>query len=88
MWSDAGLQPELVAALPLAAHTGTLHDRMRGTAAAGVVRAKTGTTDNSTSLSGFVGDRYVFSVIVNGNPVSWTWSRTAEDRFATALAAS
>ena len=27
-----------------------------------------GTTDNSTALSGFAGDRYVFSVIVNGDP--------------------
>jgi D-alanyl-D-alanine carboxypeptidase/D-alanyl-D-alanine-endopeptidase (penicillin-binding protein 4) len=88
MWSDPTMQPELLAALPLAGRTGTLHDRMRGTAAAGVVRAKTGTTDNSTALSGFVGDRYVFSVVVNGFPVSWTWSRVAEDRFATALAAS
>jgi D-alanyl-D-alanine carboxypeptidase/D-alanyl-D-alanine-endopeptidase (penicillin-binding protein 4) len=88
MWSDPTMQPELLAALPLAGRTGTLHDRMRGTVAAGVVRAKTGTTDDSTALSGFVGDRYVFSVVVNGFPVSWTWSRIAEDRFATALAAS
>lgn len=88
MWNDPELEPELVAALPLAARTGTLHDRMRGTAAAGVVRAKTGTTDNSTALSGFVGRRYVFSVIVNGFPVSWLWSRVAEDKFAIALAAS
>jgi len=88
MWNDAELRPLLVGALPLAARTGTLHDRMRRTAAAGIVRAKTGTTDNSTALSGFVGDRYVFSVLVNGDPVSWTWSRIAEDRFATALAAS
>jgi len=88
MWSDPTLQPYLRASLPLAGRTGTLHDRMRGTAAAGVVRAKTGTTDNATSLSGFVGDRYVFSVIVNGDPVSWTASRDAEDRFAAALAAS
>lgn len=87
MWSDPTLQPYLRAELPLAGRTGTLHDRMRGTAAAGVVRAKTGTTDNSTSLSGLVGGRYVFSVIINGDPVSWTWSRVAEDRFATALAA-
>lgn len=87
MWNDPELQPELVAALPVAGRTGTLHDRMRGTAAAGTVRAKTGTTDDSTALSGFAGDRYVFSVIVNGHPVSWTWSRIAEDRFAIALAA-
>jgi len=86
MWSDVDIQPELLAALPLAGRTGTLHDRMRGTAAAGVVRAKTGTTDNSTALSGFVGSRYVFSVVINGYPVSWLWSRVAEDRFATALA--
>jgi D-alanyl-D-alanine carboxypeptidase/D-alanyl-D-alanine-endopeptidase (penicillin-binding protein 4) len=88
MWLDPSLQPELVSSLPLAARTGTLHDRMRGTAAAGVVRAKTGTTDEATALSGFAGDRYVFSVLVNGHPVSWTWSRIAEDRFAIALAAT
>jgi serine-type D-Ala-D-Ala carboxypeptidase/endopeptidase (penicillin-binding protein 4) len=88
MWNDPGVRPELLASLPVAGRTGTLHDRMRGTAAAGVVRAKTGTTDNSTALSGFAGDRYVFSVLVNGDPVSWTWSRIAEDRFATALAVS
>jgi D-alanyl-D-alanine carboxypeptidase/D-alanyl-D-alanine-endopeptidase (penicillin-binding protein 4) len=88
MRDDPDMQPVLIRALPLAGRTGTLHDRMRGTAAAGLVRAKTGTTDNATSLSGFAGDRYVFSVIVNGSPVSWLGSRTAEDRFATALAAA
>ena len=88
MRDDPEMQPVLLRALPLAGRTGTLHDRMRGTAAAGVVRAKTGTTDNSTALSGFAGDRYVFSVIVNGDPVSWVGSRTAEDAFAVALAAT
>jgi len=86
MWNDPTMQPELLASLPVAGRSGTLAHRMRGTAAAGVVRAKTGTTDDSTALSGFVGDRYVFSVLVNGAPVSWTWSRAAEDRFAIALA--
>ena len=86
MWNDPGVRPELVASLPVAGRTGTLHDRMRGTAAAGLVRAKTGTTDNATALSGFVGDRYVFSVLIDGNPVSWTASRDAEDGFAVALA--
>jgi serine-type D-Ala-D-Ala carboxypeptidase/endopeptidase (penicillin-binding protein 4) len=86
MWSDSAVQPELLASLPVAGRTGTLKDRMRGTVAAGIVHAKTGTTDNSTALSGFVGDRYVFSVIVNGSPVSWTDSRLAEDHFAELLA--
>ena len=56
---------------------GRSHDRMRGTAAAGVVRAKTGTTDNASALSGFVGDRYVFSVLQNGWPVSTDLGPTA-----------
>jgi serine-type D-Ala-D-Ala carboxypeptidase/endopeptidase (penicillin-binding protein 4) len=86
MWNDPGVRPELLASLPVAGRTGTLHDRMRGTAAAGLVRAKTGTTDNATALSGFVGGRYVFSVLVDGDPVSWTASRAAEDDFAVALA--
>jgi serine-type D-Ala-D-Ala carboxypeptidase/endopeptidase (penicillin-binding protein 4) len=86
MWDDPGVRLELVSSLPVAGRSGTLADRMRGTAAAGVVRAKTGTTDDATALSGFVGDRFVFSVLVNGRPVSWSWSRAAEDRFATVLA--
>jgi D-alanyl-D-alanine carboxypeptidase/D-alanyl-D-alanine-endopeptidase (penicillin-binding protein 4) len=86
MWNDPGVRLELLSSLPLAGRSGTLADRMRGTAAAGYVRAKTGTTDDATALSGFVGDRFVFSVLVNGHPVSWAWSRAAEDRFATVLA--
>jgi D-alanyl-D-alanine carboxypeptidase len=58
------------------------------TPAAGVVRAKTGTTDNASALSGFVGDRYAFSILQNGWPVSWTWARRAQDAFAALLAAS
>ena len=88
MWSDLELRADVVASLPIAGRTGTLHNRMRGTAAAGIVRAKTGTTDDATALSGFVGDRYVFSVLVNGAPVSWTWSRLVEDKFVTTLASS
>jgi D-alanyl-D-alanine carboxypeptidase/D-alanyl-D-alanine-endopeptidase (penicillin-binding protein 4) len=88
MWNDPELRLELLSSLPLAARTGTLHDRMLHTAAAGLVRAKTGTTDDASALSGFVGDRYVFAILQNGSPVSWTWARRAQDRFATVLAAS
>ena len=55
--------------LPIAGETGTLEYRMRTGPAYGFVRAKTGTTDNASSLSGFVGDRYVFSILENGSPV-------------------
>jgi D-alanyl-D-alanine carboxypeptidase len=61
---------------------------MLHTAAAGVVRAKTGTTSNASALSGFVGNRYVFSILQNGFPVSPWAAREAQDRFATALAST
>jgi D-alanyl-D-alanine carboxypeptidase/D-alanyl-D-alanine-endopeptidase (penicillin-binding protein 4) len=88
MWLDPDLRPYVVRSLPIAGKTGTLWYRMRHGPAHGFVRAKTGTTDNSSALSGFVGDRYVFSVVENGYPV---WTRNAErsqDRFAQALAAA
>jgi D-alanyl-D-alanine carboxypeptidase/D-alanyl-D-alanine-endopeptidase (penicillin-binding protein 4) len=88
MWNDVEVRLELLSSLPLAGRTGTLADRMRRGAAAGVVRAKTGTTDNASALSGFAGDRYVFSILQNGWPISWSWARVAQDRFATALAAA
>jgi D-alanyl-D-alanine carboxypeptidase/D-alanyl-D-alanine-endopeptidase (penicillin-binding protein 4) len=88
MWTDDEVRLELLASLPVAGRTGTLHDRMRAGPAAGVVHAKTGTTSNASALSGYVADRYVFSVLQNGFPVSWTWARIAQDRFAAVLAAS
>jgi serine-type D-Ala-D-Ala carboxypeptidase/endopeptidase (penicillin-binding protein 4) len=54
---------------PVAGVDGTLRGRLRGTAAAGNLRAKTGTISNVSALSGYVttaaGERLVFSVIVN-----------------------
>jgi serine-type D-Ala-D-Ala carboxypeptidase/endopeptidase (penicillin-binding protein 4) len=88
MWNDPAVRPELLASLPVAGRRGTLADRMRTGAATGVVVAKTGTTDNASALSGFVGDRYVFSVLENGSPVDLDGARAAQDRFATILAAS
>jgi D-alanyl-D-alanine carboxypeptidase/D-alanyl-D-alanine-endopeptidase (penicillin-binding protein 4) len=70
MWNDVGVRLDLLSSLPVAGRTGTLHDRMRDGAAMGVVRAKTGTTDNASALSGFAGDRYVFSILQNGWPLS------------------
>jgi len=51
------------------------------------VLAKTGTTSVASALSGYVRQRYVFSVLQNGRPVSYWWARKAQDRFATVLAA-
>jgi D-alanyl-D-alanine carboxypeptidase/D-alanyl-D-alanine-endopeptidase (penicillin-binding protein 4) len=58
-----------ISALPIAGVDGTLHNRMKGTPAAGNVRAKTGTLRWTSSLSGFVttaaGERLVFSLMIN-----------------------
>jgi serine-type D-Ala-D-Ala carboxypeptidase/endopeptidase (penicillin-binding protein 4) len=88
MWLDPDLHRLVVSALPVAGSTGTLRERMRTGPAHGLVRAKTGTTDNSSALSGFVGDRYVFAVVENGNPVWTTSAENSQDRFAQVLASS
>lgn len=57
------------AALPIAGVDGTLRNRMKNTAAAGNVRAKTGTLRWANSISGYVttagGEHLVFSVMLN-----------------------
>lgn len=86
MWQDSDLRPYVLPALPIAGKTGTLEHRMRTGPAHGVVRAKTGTTDNSSALSGFVGDRYVFSIVENGSPVRTLRAEQSQNRFAQVLA--
>ena len=59
-------------ALPVMGVDGTLERRMRGTAAAGNIRAKTGSIDRARSISGYVttadGTRLIFSLLSN----NWT----------------
>jgi D-alanyl-D-alanine carboxypeptidase/D-alanyl-D-alanine-endopeptidase (penicillin-binding protein 4) len=86
MWQDEDLRPYLLPALPIAGETGTLEHRMRKAPARGLVRAKTGTTANSSALSGFVGDRYVFSILENGSPVRALSAEASQNRFAQVLA--
>jgi D-alanyl-D-alanine carboxypeptidase/D-alanyl-D-alanine-endopeptidase (penicillin-binding protein 4) len=87
-WNDDELRGPVVAALPVAGVNGTLEDRMERAPARGAVRAKTGTTDRASALSGYAGDRFVFAVLQNGWPVSSWSARKAQDRFATALASA
>jgi D-alanyl-D-alanine carboxypeptidase/D-alanyl-D-alanine-endopeptidase (penicillin-binding protein 4) len=88
VWNDPELRAAFVRALPAAGVSGTLQHRMERKPARGAVRAKTGTTNRASSLSGFVGDRYVFSILQNGFPVAAWPARKAQDRFATALAST
>ncbi|MGZ8782092.1 MAG: D-alanyl-D-alanine carboxypeptidase/D-alanyl-D-alanine endopeptidase [Gaiellaceae bacterium] len=82
------LRDAFLQSLPVAGVNGTLEDRMEARPARGQVIAKTGTTRTASALSGFVRDRYVFAILQNGRPISTYWARIAQDRFATALAAS
>lgn len=87
-WNDEDLHFAVWSSLPVAGVNGTLEDRMERAPARGAVRAKTGTTDRASALSGYVRDRFVFAVLQNGWPVSSWSARKAQDRFATALAST
>lgn len=87
-WDDDDLHAAIWDALPVAGSTGTLEKRMQQRPARGAVRAKTGTTDRASALSGYVRDRYVFAVMQNGRPVATSAARKAQDRFATTLASA
>jgi len=69
VWNDESLRGPFMATLPVGGQDGTLGSRMRNTALAGKVQAKTGTIANVRALSGYVdspsGERFVFSMIAN-----------------------
>ena len=79
-------------ALPVAALSGTLRSRFLGTAAAGRVRAKTGTLSRVSCLSGYVpraGARpVVFSIMVNDYLCSDAAARAAIDAFVLEVVAA
>lgn len=87
-WHSPELHAAFLDALPISGRTGTLRDRLDTRPAYGAVHAKTGTTDLASALSGYVKSRFAFSVLQNGYPVSWWATRKAQDRFASALAAT
>ncbi|PAX57152.1 D-alanyl-D-alanine carboxypeptidase/D-alanyl-D-alanine endopeptidase [Brunnivagina elsteri] len=67
--SKSAAAPVFRASLPVGGKTGTLKNRFRGTAAEGIVVAKTGTVGGVVSLSGYLDapnyEPLVFSIIVN-----------------------
>jgi D-alanyl-D-alanine carboxypeptidase/D-alanyl-D-alanine-endopeptidase (penicillin-binding protein 4) len=73
-------------ALPIAGVDGTIANRMKNTAAAGNVHAKTGFVDKARSLSGYVttadGRVLIFSLLCN----NWTTSSREVDQIADAIA--
>jgi D-alanyl-D-alanine carboxypeptidase/D-alanyl-D-alanine-endopeptidase (penicillin-binding protein 4) len=85
-WTNPDVRPAFITALPVAGVSGTLEDRLRKPPARGRVLAKTGTTSEASALSGYVGTRFVFTVLQNGHPLSYWWARRAQDRFVQVLA--
>ena len=72
MWDRFPLAPEFLSSLGIAGKDGTIKYRFEGTDAVWRLRAKTGTLENVSALSGYVqgvgGERFVFSVLVNDFP--------------------
>ena len=86
-WKSPSLRTIVTSSLAVAGETGTLKHRLLGKKTRGIVRGKTGTTEISSALSGYVGSRYAFVLIQNGHPVDWNAAHKLQDRFVKALAA-
>jgi serine-type D-Ala-D-Ala carboxypeptidase/endopeptidase (penicillin-binding protein 4) len=85
-WTDREIRSVLFGVLPVSGRDGTLEDRMSRPPARGNVRAKTGTLNGVSALSGYVRERYAFAVLVNAPSLSTYAAHAAQDRFATVLA--
>jgi D-alanyl-D-alanine carboxypeptidase/D-alanyl-D-alanine-endopeptidase (penicillin-binding protein 4) len=82
--------PVFYDALPIAGVDGTLETRMRGTAAAGNARAKTGSISNARNVSGYVttrdGERLLFVLLANHFTVPSSVPTRVQDRVIERLA--
>ena len=82
---------DFLASFPVAGVDGTIASRMRGTAAEGKLRAKTGTIDKARSLSGYVtaadGRVLIFSLLANNFTTPVSAATRVQDAIGARLAA-
>jgi len=87
---DDRLRGPFEASLPIVGRDGTLERRMKGTAAEGNARAKTGSMSNVRGLSGYVttadGEPLVFSILANNFETPGATINDATDKIVVALA--
>lgn len=90
VYNDTRLRDPYMASLPVAGQAGTLANRMKDTAAAGNVRAKTGSFTNARAVAGFLrsadGEPLVFSIIANNYGVAPAEVDRVTDAIIVALA--
>lgn len=90
VYNDPRLREPYLASLPVAGQAGTLAARMKGTAAAGNVQAKTGSFTNARGVAGFLrsadGEPVVFSIIANNYGVAPSEVDRVTDAVIVALA--
>jgi len=84
-WRDPEFHEIVQSSLAVAGETGTLQYRLEGPTTRGIVRGKTGTTDIASALSGYVGSRYAFVLVQNGDPVDWSAAHSVQDSFVETL---
>jgi D-alanyl-D-alanine carboxypeptidase/D-alanyl-D-alanine-endopeptidase (penicillin-binding protein 4) len=87
---DPSARSPFVAALPIAGSDGSLARRMKGTAAEGRLRAKTGTMSNVRTLAGYTttadGEYLAFAMLLNNFEGTGADANDALDRMAVRLA--
>jgi len=78
-----------ISSFPIAGIDGTLENRMKNSAASGLVQAKTGEVEHVRALSGYAttlhGEHLIFSIFYNNNPLKGIETAAPIDEIATAM---
>ena len=89
MFRNFAVMPEYLVSLPIAGVDGTLHQRMKGMKAEGILRAKTGTIRGITALAGYTttadGEMLAFAILMSNYVGTATPRRALQDQIGDML---